>query len=342
MVANRAPGSDAHGPVPVDASSAASANSVVAEGQPANLAISVCLPMYNNSTTIARCLRSILDQDGVEFEVVVVDDDSSDDSVAIATGMLRSGDRLIRNGSRLGLNGNHNKCLELAHGECIQFVHGDDWLLPGALQTLARCFTNPLVGLAFAPRRILNADVPWWRVRRRARPVHVYFPKLREHNHGPSLVAQMALVGAGSNWVGEPTCVMFRRRLALATGGFRDDIQQLVDLDLWFRLMLRSEVSFVPHELSVRSHTAATESIRNLTTRSNWLDHLRILTWMIVDPASTIGIRMIAALWWLVTWLTLPVKVAASGPERWSRLKTFAQAPVSEFALARRLRDGLS
>ena len=298
----------------VDASSVASVNSVAAEELPANPPISVCVPMYNNSTTIARCLRSILDQDGVEFEVVIVDDHSSDDCVAIATAMLRSGDRLVSNGSRLGLNGNHNKCLELARGECIQFVHGDDWLLPGALETLARCFSNPLVGLAFAPRRILNDDIPWWRVRRRARPVHVYFFKLREHNHGPSLVAQMALVGAGSNWIGEPTCVMFRRRLALATGGFRDDIQQLVDLDLWFRLMLRSEVSFVPQELSVRSHTAATESILNVTTRRNWLDHLRILTWMIVDPASSTGIRMIAALWWLLTWLTLPVKSRRLGP----------------------------
>ena len=324
-----------------DASSVTSVNSVVPKEQPTNPLISVCVPMYNNSTTIGRCLRSVLDQDGVEFEIVVVDDDSTDDSVDIARTMLRSQDRLVSNGSRLGLNGNHNKCLELARGECIQFVHGDDWLLPGALQTLVRCFSNPSVGLAFAPRRILNDDVPWWRVRRRARPVHVYFPKLREHNRGSSLVAQMALAGAGSNWVGEPTCVMFRRRLALATGGFREDIQQLVDLDLWFRLMLRSEVSFVPQELSVRCHTAATESIRNLTTRSNWLDHLRILTWVIVDPASTTGIRMIAAWWWFITWLTLPVKVAASGQQRRSRLKTFARAPVSEFALARRLRDRL-
>ena len=341
MVGNRSQGSDVHGPMPVDASGVLSANSGVAEERPAKPVISVCVPMYNNGTTIARCLRSILSQVGVEFEVVVVDDDSSDDSVAIATAMLRSGDRLVSNESRLGLNGNHNKCLELARGECVQFVHGDDWLLPDALQTLARCFSNPLVGLAFAPRRILNIDVPWWRLRRRARPVHVYFLKLREHNHGPSLVAQMALVGAGSNWIGEPTCVMFRRRLALAAGGFREDIQQLVDLDLWFRLMLRSAVTFVPQELSVRNHTVATESMRNLMARSNWLDHLRILTWMIVDPASTTGIRMMAALWWLVTWLMLPVKIALSGPQRWSRLRTFAQAPVSEFALARRLRDRL-
>jgi glycosyltransferase involved in cell wall biosynthesis len=92
--------------------------------------ISVCVPTYNNSATIARCLRSILDQEGVAFEIVVVDDNSSDGFAAIAAAMLRPGDRLIRNESRLGLSGNRNKCLELARGACIQFVHADDWLLP--------------------------------------------------------------------------------------------------------------------------------------------------------------------------------------------------------------------
>jgi cellulose synthase/poly-beta-1,6-N-acetylglucosamine synthase-like glycosyltransferase len=105
--------------------------------------VSVCIPMYNNSATIERCLRSILDQGGVEFEIVVVDDDSSDESAAVAATMLRPGDRLIRNASRVGLSQNHNKCLEHARGRCIQFVHGDDWLLPGALQSLARCFDDP-------------------------------------------------------------------------------------------------------------------------------------------------------------------------------------------------------
>src|SRR5215475_3954341 len=96
-----------------------------------NPVISVCVPAYNNSATLARCLHSVLDQDGVDFEIVVVDDDSSDDSAAIAAKMLRPCDRLIRNECRLGLSGNHNKCIELARGRLIQFVHADDWLLPG-------------------------------------------------------------------------------------------------------------------------------------------------------------------------------------------------------------------
>jgi glycosyltransferase involved in cell wall biosynthesis len=307
-----------------------------ADGLPLNPPISVCIPMYNNSTTIERCLRSILDQGGVEFEILVVDDDSSDESAAIAATMLRSGDRLIHNASRVGLNQNHNKCLEHARGRFIQFVHGDDWLLPGALQTLAGCFDDPAVGMAFAPRHVMSDDLKW---KRRYGRVHTHFRKLRGRNHGPSLVTQIALRGGNGNWIGEPTCVMFRRRLALDAGGFRNDIYQLTDLDLWLRLMLRSAVCFVPRELSVRSHTAATETTRVMKTRRYWLDQLRILTWLIMDPASPTAVRIIAGLWWLPAWLARPLEAAVFGPQRWSRLKTLAMAPVHEFAHARRLRD---
>lgn len=302
----------------------------------ANPTVSVCVPTYNNSATIARCLRSILDQDGVDFEIVVVDDDSSDGCAAIAATMLRPGDRLIRNDSRLGLNANHNKCIALARGTRIQFVHGDDWLLPEALQRLAPYFEDPAVGLAFAPRRVVHdEDLP--REYRIDSNPHRFFRALREHNEGASLVAQMMLMAGAVNWIGEPTSVMFRRQLALAVGGLRDDIYQLVDVDFWFRLMLRSTVCFVPHELSVRSQSVNTESVRNRKTGRSWLDHLRILTWLTVDPASTRAIRMSAAAWWLYVWFALHLQVALFGPQRWSRLKTLARAPVQEFAHARRL-----
>ncbi|OBI91158.1 glycosyltransferase family 2 protein [Mycobacterium asiaticum] len=298
--------------------------------------ISVCIPMYNNDATIARCLRSVIDQDGVDFEILVVDDASSDDGVGIAAALLRAGDRLVRNESRLGLNGNHNKCLELARGTCIQFVHGDDWLLPGALRTLAQYFEDPDVGLAFAPRRVVGGNAEW---QQRYGTLHHHFRKLEEHNPGPSLVAAMLLRGRGlANWIGEPTCVMFRKRLAEEVGGFRSDIYQLVDLDLWLRLMLRSAVCFVPQELSVRSHTSATATTGILATRSWWLDQLRVLTWMIIDSESTIAVRFIAGGWWFPTWVRLALEVILFGPNRWQRFRQLLSAPVREFTQARQFR----
>lgn len=136
--------------------------------------------------------------------------------------------------------------------------------------------------------------------------------------------------------IGEPTAVMFRRQLALDAGGFRTDIYQLVDVDFWLRLMLRSAVCFVPHELSVRRHTAATETTRVMATRRNVLDRQRILTWLIVDPLSPNSVRSAAALWWIPAWLAMIVEVAVLGPQRRTHLKALAPAPFREFAHARR------
>ncbi|GLV09539.1 hypothetical protein MyChFU_28590 [Mycobacterium intracellulare subsp. chimaera] len=304
-----------------------------------NRLISVCVPLYNNAATIERCLRSILDQRGVGFEIVIVDDQSTDDGAAIAAPLLRPGDRLVRNNSRLGLNGNHNKCLEFARGDYIQFLHGDDWLLPGALHTLARCFDDPGIGLAFAPRRVQTDELPWSERRKAPSKLHVYFVRLREHNRGSSLVLQIvALWGASANLIGEPSCVMFRRRLAQDAGGLRADVYQTVDLDFWLRLMLRAAVCFVPQELSVRHHSASTESANITRAHRHWLDQLRILTWMIVDPASTSLIRIAATPWWLLAWLGLFFKTTIFGPQRFSHLKILLAAPVSEFNRARRFR----
>lgn len=309
-------------------------NSAGLDNLPTRPLISVCVPLYNNAATIERCLRSILAQDGARFEIIVVDDDSTDDGAAIAQRMLRPGDRYVKNTPRLGLNGNHNKCLELARGELIQYVHGDDWLLDGALRTLATYFDDPDVGLAFAPRDIDSTDANW---KKWCSDLHEGFRDLSEFNSGPELVAQIAARGAYGNWIGEPTCVMFRRDLALAGGSCRTDIYQLVDYDLWLRLMLRSRrVCFHRNQLSVHSYTPSTATARIVGARKDWLDRLRILTWLIVDPASPKIVRSRAKLWWRAVWLKSIMSCAVSGPAKRQRVRYLLSARDAEFRIAER------
>lgn len=296
--------------------------------------VSVCIPTFNNAATITRCLDSVLAQEGVNFEILVVDDESSDGCADIVAGALRPGDRLFRNEARLGLVGNHNRCIELARGTYIQFVHADDWLLPDAVQTLTRKLAGSDAGMAFAPRRVVTEDV---RFAQRYGLLHTHFTRLADCNDGRRLAMQVAVRGSHHNWVGEPTCVMFRRDVALAAGRFRDDIHQLLDLDLWLRLMMRTSVCFVAEEYSVRSHTAATASMRNKALALDWLDQLRVITSMIVDPSAPLGIRAVNALWWGPIWVRTVAAAAVFGPQRVSRLKESSAAPFREFARARRV-----
>jgi GT2 family glycosyltransferase len=296
--------------------------------------VSVCIPVYNNASTLSRCLDSVLAQDGVDFEVVVVDDDSSDDSVAVATAALDPAHRLVRNSPRLGLVGNHNRCLELARGKYVQFVHADDWLLPGALHTLVGELDEADAGMAWAPRRVVTDDATWLR---KYGKLHEKFWRLRHRDAGRWAVTQLALLGIPGNWIGEPTCVMFRRQLALDAGLFRDDIYQLLDLDLWLRLMLRASAVFVPQEQSVRSHTATTATANNRRIRRDWLDHLRVVTSTVVDPAAPPVIRVLGALWWVPIWLKVGLENLVFGPDRYRRFTAWLAAPVREFGTAQRV-----
>jgi len=296
--------------------------------------VSVCVPMYNNSQTIARCLQSIVEQDG-DFELLIVDDCSSDDSVGIAESFLREGDRLVRNHRNLGQGQNHVRCLELAHGDLIQFVHCDDHLLPGALQKLSRLFDDPGVGMAFAPRRVVTDDVTW--LKAGAAP-HANLRNLSAYNDGVSLVRQMARAGFAFNWIGEPTSVMFRRSIATEAGGIRTDCHD--EVELWLRILLRSAACFVPEQLSVRHHKTISEEM--WIAKPWWLVQLRILSWMMADPASPLHIRVISALWWPIAWLGRVIYFGVKGPDRWHRLKILALEPIRESTRARQLRRDLN
>lgn len=296
--------------------------------------VSVCIPMYNNADTIRRSLQSVLMQDGVDFEILVLDDDSTDGGPDVVRDLLRPQDRLIRNGSRLGLVGNHNKCVTLARGTYVQFVHADDWLLPGALRTLAAALDEADGGMAFAPREVVTDDAGFVR---QYGQLHKHFRGLEKANDGRKLAMQLALRGAHHNWIGEPTCVMFRRDLALEAGLFRSDIYQLLDLDLWLRLMVRSTVCFHQVAVSVRNHTSSTTSVQNKAQRRDWLDQLRVLSSMVVDPGAPTAIRIVNLVWWVPIWIRSAAEALVFGPQRAIRLREAAVAPLAELVRARRV-----
>ena len=91
--------------------------------------LSVIVPAYNSEKTIEKCLKSILNQDYQNLEVIVVDDGSSDDTIDII-------ESLIKKDSRIHLFKQDNKGaslarrfgLSLAKGEYIGFVDSDDWI----------------------------------------------------------------------------------------------------------------------------------------------------------------------------------------------------------------------
>ena len=106
----------------------------------ADILISVVIPLYNAEKYVRECIISLLAQTFQDFEVIFVDDCSTDNSVAIVESYApKFGGRLTlakmeKNSGSGALP--RNKGLSLAKGEYIQFLDADDTLIPTALEEL--------------------------------------------------------------------------------------------------------------------------------------------------------------------------------------------------------------
>lgn len=89
---------------------------------------SIVIPSYNNGKWLSKCLESIINQTYQDFEIIVVDDMSTDDSVEVAKKYLREKDTLIVNESKRLNGGTRNVGILRAKGEYIICIDSDDWL----------------------------------------------------------------------------------------------------------------------------------------------------------------------------------------------------------------------
>lgn len=102
--------------------------------------VSVLVPVYNLGRFIEPCLLSLLEQQtNFDFEVIAIDDGSSDDSWAIMQRLALEWPQLraLQNSQNMGLANTQKRLLREASGEYIAYVDGDDLALPGKLQRQA-------------------------------------------------------------------------------------------------------------------------------------------------------------------------------------------------------------
>lgn len=101
--------------------------------------VSIIMPMYNAGRFVGECVDSVLAQDMPDWELLVVDDGSTDASAAIVAGrMAAAGGRLrLLSQSNSGVSAARNRALDEARGRYVMFVDADDVLPPGALSAYA-------------------------------------------------------------------------------------------------------------------------------------------------------------------------------------------------------------
>lgn len=104
-----------------------------------NTEISIIVPVYNKETYVERCIHQLIQQDFNDFEVVIVDDGSTDQSGILCDQLATTDKRLkVYHTSNSGVTAARRYGLEHSHGRFIMFVDSDDELLPNALRVLHR------------------------------------------------------------------------------------------------------------------------------------------------------------------------------------------------------------
>jgi glycosyltransferase involved in cell wall biosynthesis len=122
-------------------------------------AIAVLLSVHNGVNYLSECLTSVLKQDFADFELIIGDDGSTDESRALVSRFQDPRIKLISNGSQQGLFPTLNRLLDAVRSPIIQFLCHDDILEPHCLRAVTRFFAeHASVGWAFCKYTLMDAS----------------------------------------------------------------------------------------------------------------------------------------------------------------------------------------
>lgn len=209
--------------------------------------VTVLMPVFNGERHISNAIRSVLNQTFREFELLVVDDGSTDSTVSLVKAVADPRLRLIRNPENLGLVATLNRGLDEALGTFVARLDADDLMAASRLaEQVSFLRGNPSVPLVGSDARLIDENDRWcgrWRTAR------------------------------GSDWIRwdcafrtpfAHSSVMFRRCLIRERFGGYQNHRACEDLDLWGRVAAEFPVTSLSSPLvSYRLHRASVMGIEN-------------------------------------------------------------------------------
>jgi glycosyltransferase involved in cell wall biosynthesis len=195
--------------------------------------ISVIIPTYNRASMVVEAVESVLAQEMVDFELLVIDDGSSDETE----------EKLSVHNSRLsyyrqenaGVAAARNLGLELSKAPLVSFLDSDDLWLPKKLRTQHKfMLDHPEVW-------ICQTEEIWLRKGRRMNPK-------RHHQKVSGDIFQRSL----DLCLVSPSAVMLRRELFEKVGYFDEELPVAEDYDLWLRVAVDYQVELLPDPMVIK------------------------------------------------------------------------------------------
>ena len=229
---------------------------------------SVMLPTFEPDEKLLVALRSVLAHAAppAAMQITVVDDGSTP---GLTRSLVRQVDPegrvdVVEHERRLGLAGNWNRSIALARGELVHLLHQDDYVRPGFYATIDRGFrAAPHAGMAFCRSRIVDGA---------GRPIKSS-SRLRWL---AGVIPDWLPVIAERQRIQTPAAVV-RRTTYESLGGFRPELSQTVDWEMWVRIAAAHPVWYEPGCRAVYRRHPGNESARLFESGAVWPDVLRAI-----------------------------------------------------------------
>jgi hypothetical protein len=200
--------------------------------------VSVVVPCYCYGRFLEDCVRSVLDQEGVDVRVLVIDDASPDDSAQVAARLAAEDDRVEvrRHDRNRGHIATYNEgLLDWAAGKHTVLISADDMLAPGSLaRSVAVLDAYPQVGFVYGHVIDFEDGAP----RRPARTAPLGVTIWPGHEW-------LAIVCRLGHTVVSGPSVMVRTAIQRFAGGYLAELPHTADVEMWMRLALCADVAYL-------------------------------------------------------------------------------------------------
>ena len=217
-------------------------------------AVSVIIPTFNRAAKTARAISSVLYQRFTDYEIIVVDDGSTDNTEK-ALHQFKDRIQYIAHDANQGVSAARNTGVAVSQAPLIAFLDSDDYWLPHKLGVQTAFFEqNPNAV-------ICQTEETWIRNGRRANPGRRHLKP-----SGDVFEASLALC------LVSPSAAMLRREIFEEVGVFDEDLPACEDYDLWLRIACRYPVFLIRQSLIIKEGGHPDQ----LSARFKGMDRFRI------------------------------------------------------------------
>jgi glycosyltransferase involved in cell wall biosynthesis len=197
---------------------------------------SICIPAYNAGEFLVEAIESVLNQSFADLEIIVLDNASTDNTALLLSKFEDERLKVFKNLETLDAHENWTLVVSKAQGQWVKLLCADDLLKPTALQqTYDVLFHHPDVMAHVGLRDVIDE---FGMVVRKPKPQFADGTILNLDDVIDSVLR------SGTNTLGEPVCLTWRRTLSDQVGPFSDKWHYYIDLDYWLRLVKVSAIYY--------------------------------------------------------------------------------------------------